>query len=304
MRTYHRLSSLISSTLSSNSDCDGPSYTQCLFTHPSQLVFSITTEFILCTFTDLTSDDSGGAISFHDKSGGSLTVSQCYFDTCITKGVFGGAVYASSVLTIEVELSVFLRCKCVNKTDNVGGGAILLTAIRQRPSVCLCDFIDCYSQEDGGALDIQESFSHQQDAQTIFNCRFISNSVFDGVENVGGGVCNWGNDPDVGVTSCLFAHNSAHGWAGGVYIDFTNQTPHIIRFSVFVDNKCENNIGHDVAFYNSIPDEPLVFCFSTTTITPRAYPFAHQDDWLPQANSNSKLFAAESERGPHLSIIR
>ena len=293
MRKLQSYSSFLSSIpLSLNEDCTAPDYKECNITTP-HLTPSSSVSFTSCTFTHLTSNKNGGAICFHDKSPGSLTVSECYFDTCITDSVSGGAIYVDSISSIDVQLSVFIRCKCMTSDNNDGGGGIYIINIFVKPSVSLCDFLDCYSKEDGGALDIQNSYSQQQNVLTVSNCRFISNSAFAGFENVGGGVCNWGNNPVVGVTNCLFSHNLARGRAGGLFLEFTKPVSRIIRFSMFVDNKSENNDGHDVNICSSIPDEPFFFCLSTTTITPRVDPTGNDDHWLTSANIHTQFTASE-----------
>ena len=267
----------LSPPLSFNSQsCLTSPYTECTFTQSASISLSSSTSFTSCSFVSLTSDDNGGAISFTSKT--SLKVSKCFFDSCTANAKFGGAIYAKSVSVIEVYLSLFTRCKCLNSLNNDGGGAILIAAITNKPFVSNCDFICCYSKEDGGAIAFQNSSAVHQNFRTISDCRFCSNTALNGYGNAGGAACILDNTPVPGLSNSLLSHNSAKTFGGALYIHFTETTKHIFRFCMFVDNNCLENNGNEACCDGS-PNEPFFCCLSTTLKSPRITPLGHED-WL------------------------
>ena len=257
--------------------CTTSPFTECTFTQSDSISLSSSSSFTSCSFVSLTSDDNGGAIYFTSKT--SLKVSKCFFDSCTANAKFGGAIYAKSVSIIEVYVSLFTQCKCLNSLNNDGGGAILIAAITNKPSVSNCDFICCYSKEDGVAIDIQHSTAPTQNSNTITSCRFFSNSALNGYANVGGAICIWENSPVPGLTDCLLSRSTSMSYGGALYVHFKMSTKHVIRFCMFVDNDCQANNGNE-AYFDGSPNEPFFYCFSFKTGSPRIGP-SNNDNWLP-----------------------
>ena len=155
-----------------------------------------------------------------------------------------------------------------------------MTATSLKPSVSTSEFICCYSQEDGGAVDIQHSIAPSQNSNTITDCRFCSNTALNGYGNAGGAICIWENSPVPGLTNCLLSHSTSMSYGGALYVHFKVSTQRAVRFSLFVDNYCQANNGHDVYSAGSSTDA-FIHCFSTTQLSPRTYPSEHDNDWLP-----------------------
>ena len=238
--------------------------------------------FISCIFKNLIDCGiNGGAIYFADQNEGSLNVKDCFFERCEVKisqgnGNGGGAIYCRAASAVHISSSEFLSCLC-NTTDNSDGGAIEMWEISSQPIISQCTFIFCQSDDDGGALSVWKS-------QAINKC-ICKDSVFlcGSCEDCGGGIIFWNNDDVLKCSNALFTDNE--GLYGGSYANniITQTQNYLLSFCFFMNNAAK--YGNDVYFDYSLPDTPLLHCFSTATEKSVCYLDGHFiynfDDWLP-----------------------
>ena len=157
-----------------------------------------------------------------------------------------------------------------------GGG--LMTFLGPSSSISLSRFLSCESTRAGGGM------YHDGYGTAHLTVR---NSLFDN------------NSAD--TTSISHSDLGGGGFKDYRGSDYTSK----YSFSFFTRNIADTNCGHDIAIRkNQLSEGNIISCFTTTAINAFSNAGDNETNWLPQDNGKAKLFAAESERGPHLSIIR
>ena len=246
--------------------------------------------FTSCTFVDLSSDDSGEAISF--TSGDSLSIDHCTFQECSTTGTAnnyygGGAVYVHSG-TLSISHSIFVSC-----TTSIYGGGVYADLDCTSSSVLSSSFIECEAKYGGGLM-------------TFFGpSSFLSQSCFVSCKSThaGGGMYHDGTEYDhIKVTGTLFDNNSADtidtnsiDYGGGGLKDYkTKEYTSKYSFSFFTRNSAKKGFGHDIAINTSSLQEGTIAHCYTTTAQNSYNGGAAEDDWLPQTNSSTNFRAAKS----------
>ncbi len=98
---------------------------------------------------------------------------------------------------------------------NCGGG---MYNYASSPTITNCTFSGNSAYSAGGGM------CNYSSSPTVVNCTFSQNSTFGGeYGGHGGGMYNYGNDPNANVTNCTFAGNSAT-FGGGMYNYRSNST--------------------------------------------------------------------------------
>ena len=220
-----------------------------------------TYEFSWCTWNSCSvTNDAGGALKCTGTST-KVYLESCSFISCSAKEK-GGAVYTSSIHTLDVKQSLFFKCSTSTTSNDQGSGAIWIYGIQQKLSLLQSDFISCTSKASGGASFIQECKENIK-GDVINNCRYIDCNATNETPDGGAG-CIWLNKGLLGLTNCLFSLCNS-GFVGGALrhnLDAYSPGSYPIRYCFF--NKNTSPSGNDV-FFPSLPsDAPCLHCFSTT----------------------------------------
>lgn len=156
--------------------------------------------FRSCSFSDNSSNQSGGAIS--DPYGsGELLIEQCRFER--NTALAGGAVHWNGGRSVSILNSIFVN----NSSESDYGGALLIS---QAETVVLSDseFIGNSSGYVGGVGLLRNGPTNVQ------RCQFVDNSANDW----GGGGLHVSGNFSTNVADCTFANNRARS-GGGLYTD-------------------------------------------------------------------------------------
>ena len=235
--------------------------------------------FTSCTFVDLSSEHNGGAICY--TYGSSLFIDQCTFTRCKTTESYthscgGGAVYTISG-TLSVISTSFLCCT----TSSFGGGIFSYSSCSSS-DIKFSIFIDCNGQYGGGVN------TYCGPTSSITSSRFL---MCTGTASAGG----FYHDSNSGATSIsvsdsLFAHNCAAfqpdelpNRGGGGFETYRSQPfPFHYAFLFFHGNIAKNNVGHDITSHAyPLPDNTLVYSFTTTAENSFSNSGHEEKDWLP-----------------------
>ena len=209
-----------------------------------------------------------------------MKIYSCTFTLCHALNDAGGAIYARSLTTLDIQDSSFLLCTCEGKNDNErGGGGILIRSVTS-PSVSSSSFVDNFCKRDGAGISIVYSGSTTQ--QIFLSSKFIK-CVSEGVSADGGAVHVYENNCNLGFSNYLFSLCESNSDGGALFhhLKFT-ETESSICFCFFHQNKCR--IASDVYLKYLNSAKTFLHSFSTSTGIPRIYPSGHDNDWLPQSN--------------------
>ena len=258
-KDYSLRSSLnfFSVTLQSN-ECEQDCERQDLRNKQVVLDPSVTHHLISCSWKDC-SGIKGPAISFQLKTGSSLQVIQCSFDSCISSSTAredgGGAINAYTVKSVSIISSFFRSCYCPNS-----GGAVLLHDVTDSPFVQFCTFISCTSVGDAGGIGVYNC-GNNHDSFAVQDCRFFSCHCDDS-----SGACEYYNSICRICSSCLYCSCSAN-IGGALWIGFVRTFYSIeISFSLFHANI--GSKGKDL-YFNDAETNLLLHSFTTSTGTDR-----------------------------------
>ena len=274
MRSFIRLSSLFTQHPSNYLICETSPYKDCTFNqYKSPILFSAT-EFQSCTFTSMTSNDCGAAISF--ISGGSLSMERSTFRECHTSKDFtdmkgGGAIFITCG-TFYVTSSVFIDC--VTKSY---GGAIYAKEACTSSVLSITSFISCNALYGGGVM------THVGPTSTVSSCCYISCKV----SNCGGGLYHNSNKPSsrISLSNSLFTDNIAKysgQRGGGAFEDYGDSSyQSTYSFSYFANNTAQNGVGNDISLIQKLlPISNITHCFSTTSSDSLWNGGYHVNNWL------------------------
>ena len=240
---------------------------------------SESTTFTSCTFTSLSSTESGGAISCR-VSNTKLSLFLCIFDHCSSTGE-GGAIVVNGITELSVGSSTFFSCVGRHITgDYSGGGGIMIRNLVGTVSLDSSCFISCNTTSDGGAISIYScTLTSMEETICSKSNRFIScHSVPGGNSPAGGGCHDSVSDRVLGILNCLFTSCTTTFSSGAVYMDKPATLPYPVMFSFFCNNYGKND-GNDVYFGTTPSKSPLLYCFSTTQNN-RIHPTGHDNNWL------------------------
>ena len=287
----HSSSKMFSSLLQSNEceqDCEG----QDLRNQNVILDASATHTFKSCSWKDC-SGTKGPAISFQSKTGSSLTVDKCSFDSCTSTSSLrqdgGGAINAYNVKAVSIISSLFHSCKCTSTQksgtgNNRSGGGMLLHSVTETPLVKMCMFISCEALDDAGGLGIFSCGSNIN-IFAVQDSQFISCYC-----NDSSGAFEFQSSTCKVCSSCLYCKCSSKS-GGASFIRFgTLASLAAISFSLYKDN--ESNIGKDL-YFDSATKGVIFHSFTTATDSGRVRfttSSSAPDDWLPQGS----IFLANS----------
>ncbi len=212
-----------------------------------------------CTFKDLHSNGSGGAINI---VGGSAHILFSVFVNC--QSVFGGGAIWYSLYEcfqtsesedndLVVEYTKFESCESIG-----GGGAIFASADSNTlnetlsVSINMITFYDCHSDQDGGAFKLAGSTVSAK----------VSNSLFDScIALLSGGAISSKNGASLVVGSTTLEKNSAFGIGGGAIYIFNSTVS--LDMVITIGNSAPFGGGGSLFWQNSnIPSitNPLAFC--------------------------------------------
>ena len=239
-----------------------------------------------------------GGIYLNASSTVSLTVKKSEFHSCKASPNRGGGIYAEEIKTVTIEDSLFQSC-IAEAGNNFGGGGIQLWKIQKNFCVERTAFIACISREDGGG--VSAAYCPAWHSRYLLDSSFVGCSVTPlASDNDGGSLIVWRLYDEVTCSNILFAdsHSERRGGASSYYIysDVSHDsTTHIFAFCFFKNNTAITSPGHDVYFYDWIPEKPFLHCFSLSKENRvRVDPgdTTYNDDWLPQATINSRFTTA------------
>ena len=224
------------------------------------------TDFLSC------SSSSNGSAIYCSKSGASLTINRCTFDSCSCGSSSGGAIYANSLSILSVKNSIFTSCGGIHEAFQ--GGAISIESVR---SILIREdlFLKCYSNENAGAIDLRNSGSEQNEIP-IQSSSFIACECFNGRSPSGGAFEGSTNQCEY-FSSVLFT-SCKTDYGGAIWLE-ASPTIRRVFFSFFTQNSA-TEAGMDCYLPSGNNNlNPFLHCFSTTEsnrINLSAY-----DDWLP-----------------------
>ena len=257
--------------------CEGPDIL-------SGRVISSSATFISCTFTSLTSSESGGAISF--THGDTLSVDQCAFTDCTSTHSVqhyegGGGVFSNCGSLLSVTSSTFIRCTAVSF-----GGGVLATKDCNHATVSLCNFFTC-SANHGGGLNLFFGPSSSISSSCFFSCT---------ADAVGGGLYHDSKTSCyITLSDLLFTGNTANNngdRGGGGFEDYRSLTsyPISISFSFFKGNRAPKGVGNDVSIcHRALGRNDIIHCFTATASNSFWNTHYNNLEWLPQANIKDKF---------------
>ena len=273
-----------------NNPCSDPEWNSCSVTSrttPSAQSCSFTScHFISCNNNENEPKGNGGAISY-DVANGKLTVTSCYFSHCIAYSMDGGGVYSYNCNYVTISSCTFIDCHADATSRNSGGGGVLLRSIKKQPSISVCSFISCTSQDDGGGVCIWSS-TVENPNRVHTDCIFVHCSIPKTNTNnripTGGGLLMWANTHAIKYSNVLFAHNE--GYYGGAYAtnSYSSAPNYLLSFCFFHMN--EASPGNDLYFWSSPSNSPLFSCFSTTFASRIS---TGDDNWLPLTIFNHSI---------------
>ncbi|KAH7829310.1 uncharacterized protein MONOS_12099 [Monocercomonoides exilis] len=237
---------------------------------------------------------NGGAIFMYGLTSGSLTVSNCSFNDCLSY-YGGGGIMCHTIKSVGIESSTFNCCVSTNRY----GGGVYLYGISTCARVSGCEFKNCQAIDYGGGLKLDNfnisgtrcisTESGEGESACVFDCSFTSCSVSG---SWGGGMYCYGVPNQFKMRSMQFISCSAMTRGGGFHLEPAKQTaPNetiYCYFLFFHECKCLANVpyGHDMIyldyykiFLNS--DNPFYECYTTNTDDKRVC-YAHypSDSWV------------------------
>ena len=210
-----------------------------------------------------------------------MKVISCSFDNCYAEDDYGGGIATEHLANVYIYSTLFSKCHGRNKSDpNSGGGAVFLNDTKQCHEIHDCDFIQCESGADGGAVHLRNSKNVRTDG--IANTRFVGCKTLYEVGGAEGGALQFADCPiTCQFSDCLIAQ--CHSCTGGGFFVgvYGNPSANIILFSFFSANSATGT-AQDVYFYNT-PTKPFLHCFYSRNDNKnnRVYPDSC-NSWLPQ----------------------
>ncbi|KAH7826916.1 uncharacterized protein MONOS_13687 [Monocercomonoides exilis] len=237
--------------------------------------------FSLCEWTDCTAEQ-GGAIYVHDNEKAILRVENSSFTRCNASSTRGGGIYALNIAECIVLHTTFFQCSAAATTD-YGGGGISSEYVYVQTMVDDCSFQNCFSGNDGGAIDLRVTKTQRQ-KKCVTNSIFVSCTANNSTASAGGAIEHWNCTDQVIMSNCLF-HNcfSIHGGgAVGILINSYNNGT-LFYYCFFHNNTCVTG-GHDIALHNSTSNNIDSTCYSTRNTSNRVstnlYSVFEKSEWL------------------------
>ena len=283
MRTYYSLHPFQNNTLPECTETTRASEERCTYSSPVIPSSSLTTIFLNCDFRGCIRGGNGGAIYF-SQSAASLSINRCSFKSCNCGRYTGGAIYVISLSLLSIKNSVFDSCGGSHQSES--GGALAFNSV---PSLTICDniFLQCYSAENSGAVDMRSSGNNQKEIPIQF-CSFIHCECLYGGSPSAGALEGSGNSCGYFSSVLCFACKSDYG--GALWLD-----PPFVRnsicFSFFTENRGNASLGNDIAvryFPDSVGSAFFLHSFTTTTenrlasITDNLRTTTINQNWLPK----------------------
>ncbi|KAH7826968.1 uncharacterized protein MONOS_3557fu3558 [Monocercomonoides exilis] len=255
--------------------------------------------FSLCEWVDCTAPQ-GGALYVHDNEKAILRVENSSFTRCNASSTRGGGIYALKIAECNVLHTPFFQCSAAATTD-FGGGGISSEYVYVQTMVDDCSFHNCFSGNDGGAIDLRLTKTQRQ-KHCIINSYFDNCRCNSSTDGAGGAVEHWRCIDKVIISNCFFCHCYSMQGAGavGVLIN-SNNNGTLFYFCFFHNNTCVAG-GHDVVLYNSTSNNIDSTCYSTRNTTNRVstslYTIADRSEWL--RNDFGKVrFVSSTETQPY-----
>ena len=183
--------------------------------------------FTSCTFSDITSTSTGGALHCNGTSATiSITITFCSFTNCScnstqSSGEFsGGAMYF-----IGLHTCILLSSNMTDCSSSYAGGAIDLDGISPCTCVKDCAFTNC-TADYGGGVCLYNCNATSADCPgnasigTVCGCNFTSCSA----SKYSGGGLRLYNDGEITIRNCIFTECSAQTTGGAINWETTVQT--------------------------------------------------------------------------------
>jgi hypothetical protein len=168
------------------------------------------------------SNEQGGAMHINV---GDSNITYCTFCNCTTQNEGGGAISFAGK-TLRIENCLFLAC--VTFTRKINSSTILLYSggglrIYMRGGYCKnCSFLNCESNNIGGALGHVNGITAETDILEVVDCIFGYNSA----ANNGGAVDT--RNISLNCINCSFFDNSVNSFGGAVSVQ--------LKKTAFFDN--------------------------------------------------------------------
>ena len=260
--------------------------------HPS-LSSSPSYEISECTFTNLDSQATGGAISL-DNSDSFLSVDRSTFTGCNvglnTDGHFGGAIHYVSSSSISISSSSFVSCKSSK------GGGVSLWPVSHFCSVDDCLFTNCEAKHWGNGLLLfglpqingGTSTNNIRPPPACSRCRFLHN---ENRPSTSGAMYFVPYSGEHSGRDNLYVSNKANFYAGAVEFNLVGDYPvpsPVFYFNFFSDNDGKGK-GDDVIIFNNNKYDnnliPFSHCFTSTQSLTRLTHSGEKNpdvsNWLP-----------------------
>eukprot|EP00770_Monocercomonoides_exilis_P012230 MONOS_12172.1-p1 / transcript=MONOS_12172.1 / gene=MONOS_12172 / organism=Monocercomonoides_exilis_PA203 / gene_product=unspecified product / transcript_product=unspecified product / location=Mono_scaffold00655:34354-35797(+) / protein_length=481 / sequence_SO=supercontig / SO=protein_coding / is_pseudo=false len=212
--------------------------------------------------------ECGGALYVHDNSSATLTVENSSFVKCKATSTRGGGIYALKIAECIVHHTTFIQCSCASINTDCGGGGITAENVFTQSIVECCNFRNCSSGNDGGAIDLRPTKTEKQKA-CVVNSFFDNCQCYGSDNGIGGAIQHWGCIDKVVISNCLFCHcySIRAGGAVGQQINENNEGI-LFYFCFFHNNECQKG-GHDIVLYSSTSNNIDSSCYSTRNTSNR-----------------------------------
>ena len=179
--------------------------------------------------------------------GGTINISACQFDNCVTSNNDGGGVHLDASTAITVDSSEFIE-----DTSSKGNGGGVHGATTGLFTLSNTRFVSNLAMQSGGGVFIPNGRSQAN----ILDCVFDHNSA----QTVkGGGLYDEGGFGALTIYNCTFSHNTVDngGLGGGVFCKGPGGTG--IDYSTFFANQANGATGKGGGLmYDSAPGASLI----------------------------------------------
>ena len=153
----------------------------------------------------------------------------------------GGGIYLKSNSKLNMKDCRIYFCQTIDSFDECHGGGIYAEKVSCTINLENVTFQDCYSEDDGGALYINDYDGNAKVDCTVKNCLFIGNKC----ENFGGAVYIFGYNTEstYKFIDCTFRNNKCYDNGGGLYINgggIKGQNPILIEGCIINSNNASD----------------------------------------------------------------
>ena len=150
----------------------------------------------------------------------------------------GGGIYLKSNSKLNMKDCRIYFCQTIDSFDECCGGGIYASKVPCTINLENVTFQDCYSEDDGGAICINDYDDKATVNCTIKDCIFIGNRC----ENFGGAVYIFGYNTKstYKIINCAFRNNKCGDNGGGIYINgggIKGQKPILVEGCILNSNR-------------------------------------------------------------------